>query len=269
MARNVIVTDFDGTVTDVDKGAKPYIEGYQRNVADTLGIARQDLLPKWQATQAVVEANPSQYGWVMNGRIIAPAYADPLIMGRTVAHNILDEAGICMDPEERHELLEGFFQENYPNIGTVFRPDTQDYLKELYDHDSVVVTNSRTAKVEGQLAMAQEGLTGFCFGFPVMGEAKKYRLDDSWTEVPESVDKGFGRPLFLRRKLYWDVLQTIMDVTVIGDVYELDLLLPQHMGMEVILLTRPQTPQFEIDAVRSNGHIAQSLTEVVDILKKS
>jgi ribonucleotide monophosphatase NagD (HAD superfamily) len=51
------------------------------------------------------------------------------------------------------------------------------------------------------------------------------------------------------------------EVVVVGDIYELDLALPQHLGMHIGLLVRDGTPEWERMIVQSadNGFTATTL----------
>src|SRR3989338_5962805 len=119
-----------------------------------------------------------------------------------------------------------------------------------------VVTNSETDAVQGKINLLGTDVSRIT----VLGGAKKYVLDDEWTALPESLEEpGFGRPLYLRRRNYADILSRVMkekgvapeQVLVAGDIYELDLLLPQHLGMHIALLPRERTPFYEQQAVVS------------------
>ena len=69
------------------------------------------------------------------------------------------------------------------------------------------------------------------------------------------MDLGLGRPVYLRRRSYWDILGKVTSglepgsVLVAGDIYELDLSLPQFMGMRAALLPKPSATAEEIAAV--------------------
>ena len=59
-------------------------------------------------------------------------------------------------------------------------------------------------------------------------------------------------------------------VAVVGDIYELDLLLPEYKGMNIVLLPNKNTPQFEKDNVNKSllGYVSDSLNGTFDYLKK-
>jgi FMN phosphatase YigB (HAD superfamily) len=273
MTVELVVLDFDGTLTDVDKEAVDYVRLVQEAVGKDAGLSQSEIVERWKHASREVESNPTQHGWLMGGKIVAPAYADPLIMSRTVANLVFDSAGVLMDDEERSATLEGYFHNNYSSLGTVFKPGADEALHKIKDaFDTVVVTNSKTDKVEHKLSVL-----GDHGDVPVHGDAKKYRLVDDWDAVPVSVEPaGFGRELFLRRKMYGDVLEGLMEergigpeqVAVVGDIYELDLLLPEHMGMHTVLTPRPSTPAFEVAAVAESprGYVSFGLDRVVTFL---
>lgn len=278
MNKGLVILDFDGTITDVDQEAIPFVENYKENMANDLGISRENLEQRWLKAQKVIESNPSRYGWLSNGKIVAPAYADPLIMSRTIAGLLLDEANRysnnnrLANSSSREIVLDEYFKKSYPYMGIVFKKDADNFLTTLSDSiDTCIVTNSKTDGVRKKISHLPTGH----FDIPIYGDAKKYLLDDTWNDAPESVSlEGFGRPLFLRRQKYYETLEMVKlerqvgpyNVFVVGDVYELDLLLPAYMRMNIILTPRKSTPQFEIDAVKSSqfGKVAYSLNEVLD-----
>ncbi len=277
MGVELIVLDFDGTLTNVDKEGIPFVAGYKTDVAADLGISGNALDPLWAAKQAHIEANPSRYGWRRNGCIVAPAYADPMIMSLTIADLLLDEASMHTGDEARTAALDGYFQRNYGKLGIAFKEDANAFLNVLYDRYPAVciVTNSKTEGVAKKI----QHLPSDHSRIKIYGDAKKFDPRPDWTDVPEYVEReGYGRPLFLRRKQYWDVLTSIMGergisdpshVVVIGDINELDLVLPEYQGMNVILTPRDSTPAFEVEAVQSSprGRIARSLDEVLHHLE--
>ncbi|HLC90584.1 MAG TPA: HAD family hydrolase [Candidatus Nanoarchaeia archaeon] len=278
MGIELVVLDWDGTVTKVDEEAGPAVDGWREDVGVELKLSTFEIERRWSAAQATIEAHPGKYGWYFGKekRIVAPAYADPLIMARTITELLFDEAGVLMNREEREEILQNrFFLGNYPKMLTVFKEDADTFLTELRArYDVVIVTNSGTegvAKKVAQLPTDHSALR-------IHGDAKKYVLDLEWKDVPESVERaGYGRPLFLQRKQYNDVLLRLMgerglnprQVAVVGDIYELDLLVPEHLGMNIVLTPRASTPQFEVNAVRTSsfGYVTQTLREALPHLE--
>ena len=276
MGVELIVLDFDGTLTDIDQEAGSAVDGWRADIGNELGLSASEIERKWSEAQVRIEAEPAKYGWLMGSRIVAPAYADPLVMARTISDLLFDEVGIYMNRPEREDILQNrFFNGNYGKMGTVFKDGANEFLRGLRDKFAVcIVTNSGTSGVAKKVAQLPTDHSAI----PILGDAKKYVLDLGWKDVPESVERaGYGRPLFLQRQKYSEVLSGLMrerglkteQVAVVGDIYELDLLLPEYQGMDIILTPRESTPAFEISAVRtsSQGYAAKSLGEVLTHLE--
>ena len=274
MPIKLVATDFDGTVTNVDEEAIPYVELCKQDIAENyLHIDMNDLEKQWSEKQKIIEQNPSKYGWRVNEKIVAPAYADPIILSRVIGDLFLN----CIEMKEpkRNEILDSLFHKYYSEMGISFKNNASEYLDFIArKFDGRIITNSGTTNVLRKLERIDYN------GKPPIGDAKKYIITDDWNEVSESIEKpGLKRPIYLRRKMYWDVIQQIMketeikpdEICVVGDIYELDLALPEQKEMRIILTPRPSTPQFEIDWVKScpRGYIANNLEEVMSYLEKN
>src|SRR3989338_5374569 len=239
MGIEVIVWDFDGTATNVDQEAISFVVGYKEGFAKALSLSPRILNPFWRIIEKRVRENPTQHGWTVNGKIVAPAYADPLVECRTIADLLLLEHGEYQhNPKKRDELLYKLFKENYPKCTIVFKEDAAAaFMASQEFAPTYVVTNSETDAVQGKINLLGTDVSRIT----VLGGAKKYVLDDEWTDLPESLEEpGVGRPLYLCRRNYADILSRIMkekgvapeQVLVAGDIYELDLLLPQQLGID-------------------------------------
>ncbi len=277
MGIELVVLDFDGTVTEVDKEATSAVDGWRTDIGNELELSTSEIEKEWLGAQIRIEAEPAKYGWVMGNKIVAPAYADPLVMARTISELLFDQFGVYLDRPERENILQNrFFKDNYAKTGTVFKNGADHFLKEVCNKfDVCIVTNSGTGSVVKKIAQLPTKYPTI----PIHGDAKKYILDLEWKEVPESVERaGYGRSLFLQRRMYAVVLSGLMadrelkpeQVAVVGDIYELDLLLPEHQGMQIVLTPRESTPAFEVEAVRTcpRGYAARNLPEVLEHLKK-
>ena len=272
MGIEVIVWDFDGTATNVDQEAISFVVGYKEGFAKALSLSPRILNPFWRIIEKRVRENPTQHGWTVNGKIVAPAYADPLVECRTIGDLLLlEHTEYQHDPQKRDALLYKLFRENYPKCSIVFKEDAAAAFTDSQDFaPTYVVTNSETDAVQQKIGMLGIDVSRIT----VLGGAKKYVLDDEWTDLPESLEEpGFGRPLYLRRRNYADILSRIMkekgvapeQVLVAGDIYELDLLLPQQLGMHIALLPRERTPAYERNAVTSytRGVVLATPSDVV------
>ena len=277
MAVTLIILDFDGTFTDVEAEAGPFLDAYRDELAERFG---DDLAARWDEVAAEIRSQPEGYGWEYEGRIVAPSHADPYILAVSTAQRLLGDHGLLTDLGERSAFLEALFRSNYPKAASVFRPDAREVVESLLATGVPVhvVTNSMTEAVQRKLdelsPRHRERLT-------VHGNARKYviaqpeTIDERFEAVPESLAlEGLDRPVLLRRGRYYSVLRQIWEsegaspegTLVCGDIYELDLALPAALDMHVHLVCRPGTPAYERRAVDRlpRGAVSEDLRAVLD-----
>lgn len=269
MRLDCVILDFDGTFTDVEEEAGPFLAAYRDELAERFGDA---LASRWDEVAATIQSAPESYGWEYEGRIVAPSHADPYILAVSTAQQLLDEHGLLADLAERAAILEALFRSNYPKAHNVFRPDAREVVETLLATDLPVhvVTNSHTEAVERKLDdLAPAGRERL----RVHGNARKYVIadaeppDERFERVPEEQRiEGLSRPVLLRRGRYYEVLRSVMEeagaaperTLVCGDIYELDLALPAALDMPIHLVCRPGTPTYERRAVSGLAHGAVS-----------
>lgn len=270
----LIILDFDGTFTDVEREAVPFLARYREGLARLAGAP---IDAAWERALAAVREDPDAHGYRFDGRIVAPSHADPYILSSCVSRLVMRELG---QPEDRPDL-ESLFVEAYEHAGTAFRSDAAEVAEAVVARGApvYVVTNSRTDIVTAKLERLADGLTD---RLEVRGGARKFDLVDAtdpspgFGAVPESSRiEGLGRPLYLRRGHYFDVLAAIWrghDVApertlVCGDIFELDLALPAALGASVHLIGREDTPVWERQAVRRvGGSFSAALRGLLDRL---
>ncbi len=283
--------DFDGTVTDVEREALPYLDGYKADVAQHLGLPRKDLDRIWQPVEAEVLNAPTKFGWPdKSGKIVAPATADPLILARVIADQILCRLqqpqtlsiepsrgltdSLPQDDAARSQLLGRFFGNNYGKLETHFRPGAADFLASLLELGRLtVITNSKTKGVQAKLATLRQS-------HPALPEIEVRGGAEKYTIVPDFVVDGIAaeldcsphlvRPVFTQRGKYFDVLRESgifeADTRVVaGDVWELDLMLPILLDMKGAFITRPMTPEHEKAIVRQE--ISRGRAKISDNLE--
>ena len=273
--RRLWVLDFDGTFTDVEKEAQPFVEAYTVAAHDIVGPAFDDA---WQRWQHEVQTNPGEHGWKYENHVVAPANSDPYLRATVTMSLILEELDMFPDPIKRTALLEKLYHENYPKADTVFRPDAKEIVETLLATDDAVavVTNSDTATVAHKLEkLAPRGADKLL----LRGNARKFLLaepqteSERWQTIPESVRPAdYPREVFLRRGHYFDELENLWKRTetqpettfVAGDIYELDLALPSMLGAKTHLVASDKTLPYERDAVLSHG--GGSVGTLADIL---
>lgn len=257
---DLIVLDFDGTFTDVEREAVPFLAHYRRGLAELVG---REIDALWERAVRTVRAEPDAYGFRFGGRIVAPSHADPYILSSCASRLVLGELGVAPEGEG----YEGLFHRAYAHADTVFRPDARAVVDAVLalDVPTFVVSNSRTDNVIAKLHRLGADLVE---RLDVRGDARKFHLvdpeplDPRFVQLPERLEvEALSRPIYLRRGRYFETLSTIWSATgttpertlVCGDIFELDLALPQALGASVHLVGRDDTPDWERAAVRGGG----------------
>ncbi|MBI4992881.1 MAG: HAD family hydrolase [Candidatus Magasanikbacteria bacterium] len=278
MGKRLVVLDFDGTITDAEEEGKPYVTGYAEDLRLLLGKKAEEVTPVLLSAEAEIAANPGENGWLYNGLIVAPATVDPYLRMRAIARRVFDHFGAYADRTDRERLMDFLYTNNYSLSGVAFKDGACQMLCELCANDEIavyVVTNSHTEGVRKKIVTLSAGndeLASMCER--VIGGAKKYLVDGRPDHVAESVTlPGLSRPVYLRRSAYFEVLERLREtnsvdweaVTVIGDIFELDLALPFALGARVGLVINQFTPEYERDFIAGNPARAgfiNSLSEV-------
>ena len=283
MGERLIIFDFDGTLTDAEAEGAPFRDGYLQDISTLVGAPQADLEAEAQHFEAEVAAAPERYGWLFGGAIVAPATVDPYLRMMPVARALLDRHQRLMDPADRERVLDGLlYKYNYQKTKTVFRDGAAALLKACLASPrtmTAVVTNSHTDAVQKKLALLDQesaSLPGPRIATlieRVFGRAQKYVLDDDFTALPRSTQlPGLERPVFLRRRRYYEVLEARRaeagvaweQVWVIGDIFELDLSLPLELGARVSLVVNDFTPSWE--RAHLSGHPRASLVGSLEAL---
>lgn len=256
MRFDCVLLDFDGTFTLAEEEGAPFVEAYRRDLAQRLG---RDVTLEWAECEATVRARPTEFGWLFQGKLVAPGNADPYIRSTTVARMLMDRFDAYREPAEREAALSELYSQSYERSATVFRPGAKQVLERLLGTGTpvFVVTNSGTAavtrKVEALLPDAERRPT-------VRGNAMKAFIepptegDERFAGLPETqMLDGLPRPVYLRRGRYYEVLRRIWQETstkpeatlLVGDIYELDLAMPYHLGVSIHLIASAVTPDYE------------------------
>ncbi|MFH1590144.1 MAG: HAD family hydrolase [archaeon] len=265
MGVELIINDCDGTLTDIDKESPTFIKEFKKDIQKYLGWIDNFFNKEWDAAEKLVTENPMDYGWFQGVGIIV-VNSDPIIKAQTIACKLFDDRKLLLDDNERFQFLYPLFKSNYEKMPTIFKPEAKEYLwNAKLDYNTCIITNSHPDSVKKKFEyMPQHS------DIKIYGDAKKFIMDRKWDGVPETIEKdGFPRPVNLRAKFYWDVLNNIMDekkiraeqVVVVGDIYEFDLALPEYMGMNIILLPTKNTYDFEMSVVNKSekGYVANNL----------
>ena len=259
-----VILDFDGTFTDVQQEAAPFERVYLQNLNDLLARDVSDL---WREEQAAILSRPADFGWEFAGQKVAPATADPYLLATATAIRIFDTLGVLRHLELRTEITQVLYREAYKHTVDVFRPDARQVLEHIVNsgRKTFVVTNSDTEivkrKLRGLAARGSERVT-------VVGNARKYMITDAdpmderfLSVPPERKVDGLPRSVLLRRGRYYEALRNLWASTgttpertlVCGDIYELDLALPDALGSSIHLVLRRNALDYERNAIQAAG----------------
>jgi FMN phosphatase YigB (HAD superfamily) len=254
----VVILDFDGTLTDVEKEGAPFVGGYTHDLGVLL--KRKDIEVLWNEAETERASRPEDFSWDNKGLLVAPA-SDPYIRSHAILDLILDKLGLFSDPEKRTEIKNQLFGANYKKSITAFREGAKEFLEELIANMKIiVVTNSGTDAVQAKLEQLNPKSLN---EVALFGNARKFEVDNSWDSVSEGQSfEGLKRLVLLRRRLYSDILSKISkefkvpieSMQVMGDIYDLDLAFPQHLGMGSALITREHTYAYEKRAAQAVVH---------------
>lgn len=273
----VLVLDFDGTMTDAEHEGRPFVDGYLEDLASLVGKTAADVIPLAVEVDAEIAAAPDKHPFLWMGKAVAPATVDPYLRMVPIAHRILDRFGAIPDAADRGRLMGGIlYKYNYQKtLGhPVFRAGAGDALRALTGRETWIVTNSDTHAVAGKVAALDHQAPGVAWlTSRVRGYARKFDVDDSWTDVPaEMTLPGLDRPVLLRRRAYHDILRALLEeagatfaeLVVVGDIFELDLAMPLALGARVGLVASARTPGYEraFVAAHPRGRIIEDLADI-------
>lgn len=270
----LIILDCDGFLTDVEHEGKGFVKEYLKNLAGLTERSVRDILQMQEECETQIRAHPEKYGFTdEKGRIVAPANADPYLRMAPVMESVLDTFGMLLDRSERKKKGEELFRASYSHTKTAFRPGVKRAIAALEGTNTHVVTNSHTDAVQKKMRR----LGAMWLVERVHGLARKFNLVDDWNLVPETMTlPGLKRPVYLRRKFYYDVLDALRreagveweDMVVAGDIFELDLAVALALGATIALLPNENTPQYEIDYVAAHprGHVLTSIAGILPLV---
>jgi FMN phosphatase YigB (HAD superfamily) len=268
-----IILDFDGTLTDTEKESIPAINKWHELFCEKTSINinyHKEQIEK-NINEIILD---KKSGWIKNGKIIAPGAADPFVLVTTAYQKIIqkyineEKYPLAKNQADIDTLLYELFTKSYTFSDTVFREGAKEFLNELYSkYDIVIVTNSKTDSVRAKLNQLNDYI------IPIIGNAKKYDIDNIMLNIQESINlENFPRPIFLRRLNYYNILSEFnpKTTTVIGDIYELDLALPEYLKFNTIQIETSTTPKYEIERKsNTNYYLAKNYAQILARLEKN
>ncbi len=279
-----VVFDFDGTLTDVEHHAPLYEAAFRDELAWRVGVSKSAFLAAWNIAAAHVNESPAELGWTFEGRVVAPASADPYLFANAVARLVLEGGtwgGIDARDDAGHaNAIYEAYRAAYTRVPTRFRPEVVTVIDALVAKgvDIFVVTNAYVADVTAKLATLPFARPS---ALRIRGDARKFQIANATTPdarfdaLPSEIHvDGLRRPIYLKRGRYFDILKTVFEeanvtpgaVLVCGDIFELDLALPSALGANVQLVTHARTLPHERAAVAklARGGVGAGLLPVLE-----
>lgn len=274
MRRAKIVSDFDGVFTEVRGQAAAVDAARVAGLVERSGLPEADVLAALEAAAAAVDASPSSYGWMWEGRISAYADEDPFLR-----HNALvaalgpladageDRAAALRDAlaARGHRDLDALGSELFLAGSRAFlaagghapAPGAVEALRALLEvADLTFVTNFVQDAVVHTLEANgfAPGVAGSGAPLVVRGLARKQALT---ADPPRDVTLA-GRTVAVDRGHYLTALREERPALVIGDVLSLDLALvlgrpDTAPGAACALMRAPHTPRWTLDACAETG----------------
>jgi FMN phosphatase YigB (HAD superfamily) len=263
-----IVFDFDGTLTRAD------FDGPFERALFTCLEAREGLAldaPRLDADRAA--------DVVVDGRPVVRAGADPWILGVFRASRALAAEGV--GEAAAKAMIARHFRSAIDQEPAPFRDGVRPLFEALRPRDVLcfIVSNSPEAAIRARLAAASVDAGAVS----IVGDAQKFSLTDAERPLARGWQSNLGesrrfegapRATSLRRGRYLDALArvcesarcTIDELTVVGDVFELDLAIPSLLGARVHAVAHQGFASWERDAVESRiGRAASSIPSIADL----
>ena len=249
--RGLVLCDLDGTIIDPHRGAPSYEDSAYQFISRKIGVPRNELDARMQLLKEHVLSNQEIYGWKINGLIVSPP-ADFIIVNQAAAELLVtqlseEKSRFLSLPKEKEmdEFINEIFKNGASGMKTFFREGAGEFVKKLSQEGRfAIVTNSSTERATEKI----KELVGEN-EIPIYGGAKKMVVDVNWEEggIPLSQKPdGFPVTEYLRRPKYFAILNERKPQVVIGDIRQLDLILPEFMGIYTALALSKYTPSWEI-----------------------
>lgn len=273
-----LVSDFDGVWTNPKAEAECVINTTIEGFAKIGDCSVQQMTAAYNSVLSALAADPTSYGWTINGQISAFADEDPFVRNNAVAHFLElmpEKPERIADEEIRARLLKLREQalKSYDDLGALanelFGKATKDHREHAkpkpFDedakaiqgwldegHDVVIVSNSSTGKIADFLSRSP---LSFVTGGPeahergkvrIRGGAMKFVIGDDKDDVIELN----GRTVRCDRASYTKILDEEQPDAIVGDVVSLDFALPWKRRRDLkldtrfLLVVREYTPEW-------------------------
>jgi phosphoserine phosphatase len=276
-----IVFDFDGTLTQPENIVESYLDLYVKRLCETTGVAlRRD----WEACMALARSLSPVLAWRWGGWESCPAMPDPYIGAGVAAEMAMERAGIL---DSWKSLPGTLYAECYAAFPAPLRPEVVHVLETLLGSGRKVclISNAGDAKLRARLQ--SELPPSLYAALQIQGDAGKFLIRRATVEGPfrqafealPELDPAsiLSRPTLLKRGRYFDALQKVWSqggttpasTVVCGDIWELDLALPEALGASVHLIRRAEpfgTYACEEQRLRAAGDRGSTSADLLGLL---
>lgn len=286
-----VVLDFDGTCTRVEQVHARFLRAYFEEL-QTANAPGEPSTAEWETALREIRAASPKAGWTLMGApSTAPAAADPYILAGEAAALLKRADGSLRLPDTAYSIA-------YTRAAAPWRDDVAATLEALVQRGLKVgfISNSSTKKIAMRLDELLGADTDLRKQIAVRGDAMKFKVQEipaddhgsagrhraAFDRVP-TIDRAMtaavGRPIYLRRGAYFHALCQlwqedfqeldfpIAETIFCGDIWELDLALPQALGAPVHLIRRAapyDTYAYELASVPED----QQSDELRDLLRR-
>jgi len=273
-----LVSDFDGIWTNQHKEAEYVWEFIINYLCEITNKDKNFMSTTLQECRDEMNKEPFKYGWI-NGEMIACYYHEDPFGDNNAIFDFVNNKGVKDENEftnklkfirdsilKRYESLAKFSQDSFYLSTSKFKEEGKlnaventdlivEKIKSL-DTDIIIVSNSKTTKIEHVFEKAGiKAGTDATSQILVRGEAKKFEVINSFTELPEFLKINENISVALRRPAYYKILSEEKPDFVIGDVFSLDLALPLYLrlndkrfsNLKVIQRVQKYTPDWVKD----------------------
>ena len=309
MAIIKLISDFDGVWTNQEIEAGYVWKFIVKRISEISRFSQKEVEGLLTDCKREMDKTPYEFGWVNNGYTACYYQEDPFGDNNAIIDYIdkhsskssysnykqnLAEIKEAILKKTNNKTLLHFSNECFVKSTTQFKLEGKlkpvstagTIIKELNNKgvEIVVASNSKTEKIEHLFRKAGHKVTNeksIVRGkLHARGDAQKFVIDPSFTDIPEMLVITKKYQPDLRRKKYFNILLEEKPDYVIGDVFSLDLALPVHLrlndtrfkNLKVIQKIQPHTPGWVKDYLGSKelkgiAFMVDSIDELPSLIK--
>lgn len=287
----VVRTDLDGVWNRPEVGADAFAHMYNGFIAGMIGLKYAN----WERIQRdaaqIVRSQPDKHGWIVDGQIVTPWWADQYQELKAFAQEglriVRDEhiktRGKVPTEEETPGFLGEAFNAAHHSIIAPPKPGARKAMKAIMKitKNFGIITNSETENAHKGLLQIFRGEEELVNQIRLIADAKKQKVNNNFDVVtvngreiaiPMTLDiKGTTRKPLLRREQFIQTLVNEGTDLYIEDIAEY-LYPPLIIGLQTILLKNKRTRSYEANYIANHksrrGFVARSLDEIVERVEK-